>query len=108
MATLTLDVRLNLLEILPRQGNHITLRIIRELRESLALSNEELEILESWRVGDEMRWEPANAEKLTKDFEFGKTALETIIDTLKKREAQETLPEMLLDLYEELVIPATE
>ena len=93
----TLD-RLLLLGALPEKGSFTTLRILRGLREELSFSEEEHAALNFVEDGDMVRWEPGA--DVTKDFAFGKKALDCIEQALKTKSEGGEADEQLLAVWE--------
>lgn len=98
--------RLNLLSILPEQGDFVTLRLVRDLRMDLALTEDEMVALKVTVSADSQRvtWDVAEAAKAgTKDIVLGPKALTVISDQLKQMDAERRLTPALLGLYERFV-----
>ena len=96
---LTVQDRFALLNLLPTQGDFSTLKVIRELRESLSFSDEEHEILKfQVREGDQVTWE-GDADPL-KEFDFGWKQLEIIRDALKRADKDKKLKLEQVTIYE--------
>lgn len=99
--------RIILINILPREGDFRTLKILRELRENLAFSEEENEALQFKTADDGLvRW-VAEAD-VTKDVPIGEVAREVIETAFKALDRQKKLREEHLDLYERFVPVARE
>lgn len=102
---LTVFERINLLSVLPPQGNLVTLRISRELMNELSFS--EIEIKQAGiknLPNGKVEWNPVAAEGIVKDVEIGPVAKEIIIAELVKAEKAGKLKAQHLDLYEKFVI----
>jgi len=54
--------RLVLLDVLPKEGNYTTLKIVRKLKESLSFSEEEHKRLKFVQDGDGVRWDEKGEE----------------------------------------------
>ena len=103
---LTVQERFSLLNLLPREGDFTTLKVIRELRENLSFSGEEHELLEfksenEGRVSWEMDKDPL------KEFSFGRTQRQLLEDALKKADQTKKLTEDHLSVFEKF-FPAEE
>lgn len=107
---LTVKERATLFSILPREGNFKTLKTVRKLRESLALTEDENK---KWGVKFEpdgrMTWNTINPETKEPipqeaDIEIGEVANEVIIEMLKKLDESKTLQEDMFSLYEKFVL----
>jgi hypothetical protein len=102
--TVTLGIRdrLSLLTFLPKEGDILTLRVIRDLRGELALSEEEL------KEGD-LRFEEgtlignAIAANLMKTIPIGAVARGIIKSSLESVSKSKKLTEDCIDLYERFV-----
>lgn len=94
--------RLTLLQALPREGNLVTIKIVRKLREDLSLSEEEI-VAYKVVVRDEggVQWSAEDAK--TKEVEIGPAALTTIQKALKKLNDKEALREEHIAVYEKFV-----
>ncbi len=92
--------RLTLLQILPQQGDFLTLRIIHELRQALSFTEDEtVEFgLEVDAANQRVRWEP----KAVKDVEIpiGPKAMSIIVAVLTGLGKDARLIESQLPLYE--------
>lgn len=93
--------RLLLLDLLPKQGNYITLKIVRELREALSFDDAEIQTLELRTEGEQVLWNDAVA--VDKDVTIGDSMASVISDTLKKRDGSATLSADHLPLYDQFV-----
>lgn len=94
--------RLILLNILPREGNFTTLKIVRKLREDLSFDEEEHKALE-FQVDDKgaVKWK--TEADIPKDVAIGEKATDLIVDTLKKLDKDKKLTEQHYGLYEKFV-----
>jgi hypothetical protein len=90
--------RITLLGVLPEQGDFITLKIVRELREGLSFSEDELRNLSIIQEGNQVRWEAASDPM--KDVQIGEKASCVIVDSLKKLNDQKKLTQQHFGLYE--------
>lgn len=109
MAKLKLNIaeRVALLNVLPLRGSVITLRILQELRTSLAFTEEEMA---KWRISNKrtpdggvfITWDEDFANE-TKDIKVGKVAAGIIKQELVKRSQQGTLHMSELPIYERFV-----
>jgi hypothetical protein len=102
---LSVAERVNLLSILPAQGDYATLKILNQLRMGLALTEKEFK---KWGIVSEpenrrIRWE----ENGVAEIPIGEFATGIIVDTLRDLEKKKQLNIELLDLYEKF-IPTTE
>jgi len=93
--------RLIILNVLPKENDVTTLRIIRKLKEELSFTEQEYKMLQF--VGDEkgLRW---NIEAdIEKDVEIGEKATDIIAEAFKTLSSQKKLHEEHLDIYDKFV-----
>lgn len=100
--------RLRLQEVLPQEGNVITLRIVRELREALSFTEEEIKRLDL-REQDvngvaALTW--TQEADLGKEVAIGEVAHDIIVKSLRKLDQQQRLKDCHLPLWERFVEPA--
>jgi len=92
--------RLVLTGILPKEGDVITLRLLRELVGKVALSADELQTLEvvSNPITNLTTW---NTEAdIPREIEFNTKEVEFIMETMNKLAGEKRLPVDALDLYD--------
>jgi hypothetical protein len=109
--------RVLLLNILPREGSIITLRMIRQLREKLSFDIDELKILQFRNPGEEyfiggvkgivpegqLVWNRGTSFEI-KNIQFDKIEVETIMNSLKIMDEQERMNDELLNIYDKFRI----
>lgn len=109
---LTIMERNILLSILPREGNFITLKTVRQLRESLALQEGEEEEFGIKKEGDTLEdgtVVPKGQFRLTKNIDkekeipISRKAAEVIVSALETLNSQNKLTEAHFSLYEKFV-----
>ncbi len=109
---LTIMERNILLSILPREGNFITLKTVRQLRESLALQEGEEEEFGIKKEGDTLEdgtVVPKGQFRLTqnidkeKEISISRKAAEVIVSALETLNSQNKLTEAHFSLYEKFV-----
>jgi hypothetical protein len=109
---LTVYERITLLNILPKEGDFTTLKIVRQLRESLSFSEKEHKELSFKGSGDKLddgsvvpqgriMWN-VNADK-PKEILLGEKAKDIIADRLKELDKQKKLTEAHFSLYEKFI-----
>jgi hypothetical protein len=83
------------LAILPEQGNLLTLKIVRELREELSFSEDEHKTMNLRTMGDRIMWDDTAPEK---DVEIGDQAKELVGKRLRELDEKDelTMPDLLL------------
>jgi len=98
--------RLKVLEILPKEGNFVNLKLIRKAREALSFSNEEILALNLKTIqdGDQQQttWNP-EAGAVQKDIELGEVVTIMVVDALKKLNDEKKLTEAQFSLYEKFI-----
>ncbi len=94
--------RVSLLNILPREGDITSLRLVRETRENLSFSETERAELQfkTFPTGH-MKWKDNG--NIEKDIELGDTVIGMIVVALKTLNEKKELLEEYLDLYERFV-----
>lgn len=94
--------RLILLNVLPKEGDFTTIKIVRTLREELSFSEEEHKALEfDFGAEGQVKWKQ-DADK-PKEVEIGEKATDLIVETMKKLSSDKKLTEQHLSLYEKFV-----
>lgn len=96
----TVKDRLALLDILPKEGNIITLRVMRELRESLSFSEEEIKQYDLKVTDKNLVSVRTNMLAFVRNIAIGDKAKEIIQDTLKKLNSQNHLKEDHIGLWD--------
>jgi hypothetical protein len=93
--------RLVLLNILPKEGNFLTLKIVRSLREDLSFSEDEHKALQFHQDGQIMKWQ--QSADIPKCIAIGEKANEIIVEALKKLDKENKLQAEHLSIYERFV-----
>jgi len=93
--------RLMLLGVLPKEGDFTTLKIVRELRESLSFNEEEYKRLEFETLEVGVRWNPKG--DIPREIKIGEKATDLIVEALKKLNKDKKLTEEHFSLYEKFV-----
>lgn len=96
-----------LLNILPREGDFTTLKIVRKMRETLSFSEAEHKTLQpknnegkvEWRIIDD----DGNPIPQEKEVNLGEKATDIIVETLKKLDKEKKLKEEHYSLYEKFI-----
>jgi acetyl-CoA carboxylase beta subunit len=121
--------------ILPQEGDFITLKLVRKLRESLAFSEKEIaevDFQNQWKcpkcskmhlssempkcpdcnvymqLGGMVHWDDEKAKKVIKDVYMGNKMLALCESTLKKLSDESKLTEQHMSLYSKMVEGADE
>ena len=105
--------RLSLMQILPKEGNFVTLKIVRDLQSALSFSEKEHEKLKFTTETDPknpekqfMKWRDIKDLKVAnKDVSVGPKAKEIVSSILKKLDKDGTLTQQLFGLYEKFCLP---
>ena len=105
---LTVLERLVLLNILPKEGDFTTIKLMRKLRESLSFDEEELKKIEFVQDGDQTRWNVENAREIVKQIQIGEKMTDIIHDALKKLNDEKKLTNGHVTLYEKFVVDRKE
>jgi len=101
--------RIALLNIMPLEGNVVTLKILRELQNQLSFSEAEMKRFKMKinrtpdGAGTFMTWD-SDFSTETKEIEIGEVAMDLIAERLKQLESQKRLRMEMLDLYEKFVV----
>lgn len=98
---LTIKQRIDLQSILPQQGDFVTVKMIRVLREDLSFTEKELEQLKLVRNPDgTVSWNAKAGEKCTKDIAIPETIVTTIKEILERANTSKQITDAHLDFYE--------
>jgi hypothetical protein len=91
--------RLIILNVMPKEGNFITLRMIRNLVQKLGLTAEEIVNFQVEEApGGQVRWGPMGA--IEKEFEFAQAEVDLIKKQLKKMDDDGKLTNDTFTVYE--------
>ena len=93
--------RLILLNILPKEGDFTTLRIVRKMREDLSFTEEEHKALEFKQEEMNIQWKQ-EADK-PKEIIFGEKANDIIVLTLSKLNDDKKLTDQHFSLYQKFI-----
>jgi len=100
---LTVMERLILLNVLPKEGDFTTIKLVRKLRENLSFDEEEHKALNFVQNGDQVTWDVEAAEKAPRHVQIGEKMTDIIHGALKKLNDEKKLSEQHLSLYERFV-----
>lgn len=100
---LTLAQRFETLKILPVQGTFVTLKIVADLRNSLAPSEEEFKYYGIVQKENSVVWDGVKGKEEV-DIEIGEKATDIIVEALKKLDKEGALVNSQVPLYEKFVI----
>ncbi len=94
--------RLALLSVLPAEGTFVTLRIVRELRDALSPSEDEIKRFGIKQVDEtQVRWNPGV--DTTAEVPIGEKATDIIVAALKGLDDQAKLTEQHVSVFEKFV-----
>ena len=127
--------RLMLMSLLPQEGEYITLKLTRKLREALSFSEKEIaaiDFLNHWKCpkcstvelsaqvvkcpkcliymkpAGQVTWDEVKASSIVQDVHMGKSMQELCKITLVKLSDEKKLTEQFMSLYEKFVPPKEE
>jgi hypothetical protein len=92
--------RIMLLTCLPAEGNLVTLKIVRQLREALSFNEEEIKDLEIQVDENVTRWNSAKDGPDGNDIPIGEKATDLVVASLKKLDEQGKLTQQHISLCE--------
>lgn len=95
---LTIKDRLILLNILPKEHDILSLKIIRDLQNKLGITEEEFKEVDLKIENGNYTWN--TSKDIAKLFEIGEKATEIIIESFKKLNAQKKISIEMIDTYE--------
>ena len=98
---LNLGERIALLGILPKEGNYITLKIVKELQMALSPSEEEFKEFGIKQNGETVTWN--NKGIIEKGIPIGEKATDIIKDALDKLDKDKKLTVQHMSLYEKFM-----
>ena len=84
----TVEERFCMLNLLPPKGNLITMKIVHDLRQALAFSEEDLKALNFRQEGEQLRWDNGVGPK---EVKVGQKAKSIVYDELEKLDKDEKL-----------------
>lgn len=98
---LNVPERLTLLQVLPQEGNFLTLKIVRDLSEGVGLNEKAFNEFEITEADGQVTWNQKGAEE--REIEIGEKATDIIVEALKKLNEANKLGQRHLTLYEKFV-----
>lgn len=93
--------RLTLLGLLPKEGDFISLKVVRQLQNDLSFSEKEIKRYKFRQEGSIVKWDEKIAQE--KEIEIGDKAKEIIANALKEMNEKKKLTLNSIDLYERFV-----
>jgi len=100
---LHIQERIILMELLPKEGNFVTLKMIRELREQLALNKDERESMGIKIEGDQVSWDPVKAQENLKEMDFDDLAVDIVKSQLKRLDESNKLEQKHFTIYQKFM-----
>ena len=82
------EERFTMLGMLPPEGNLITMRIVHDLRQGLAFSEEDLKVMDIQQTDGQLRWKNGIGPK---EIEVGPKAKRIVYDELEKLDKDKKL-----------------
>jgi len=103
MKKLTLSVvdRVILLNVLPKEGNMVTLLALRQLKEDLVFSEAESAKLDVKMEDGNLFWN--KEEEQGKIIEMGSSMRQLVVDAFTKMDQEKTLNEAMIDTYQKFI-----
>jgi hypothetical protein len=98
---LSVQERFAALAILPAEGNFITLKLVRILRESLSFSADEIKEYAFVEKDGMTEWDPNAAQE--KDIDLGEVGADLLAKELKQMDSENRLTDSHFTLYEKIV-----
>lgn len=98
---LTVAERIVLLGILPREGNYLTLKIVRKLRESLSFTEEEHQKYRLRQEEGRILWDVAVEQEA--EVPIGEKASDIVVEALKRLDKEGKLTDQDFTLYEKFI-----
>lgn len=90
--------RLAILNILPQENNFATLKIIRDLKSNIGITEDEFTKFELVMNGEQLRWNAEGSKRIP--FKIGMKARDIIVEQLKELDDQDKLNENHITIYE--------
>jgi hypothetical protein len=98
---LNLLERIMILNVLPKESNFITLRIVKDLEKSLSFTEEEIKEYSIKQEGQNINWNiEGNVEK---EIQIGEKATDIIVESLKKLNEQNKLTMQFFSTYDKFI-----
>lgn len=99
---LNLPERLHFLQLLPKENNFATLRIVRTVSKEVGVTDDEFKEFDIVRKDDQFNFNPEKA-AIEKEFEIGEIAEQLIKSALEKLDQDKKLTQEYFSLYEKFV-----
>ena len=100
---LNIAERLTLLNVVPKEGNYATLKVVRKLQEDLSFSEEDFKKYKLVQKGEQITWDTDADNAEQKDVDIGEMALDMIQTSLKELDTKKKLKAEHFLLFEKFV-----
>jgi len=98
---LTIPERITLLQVLPKEGNFVTLKVLRKLKGLLGFSEEDYKKFNIKQTGDRISWNKQGGQEV--EIEIGEKAAEIIKEALLGLDGEKKLKPEHFSVYEKFV-----
>ena len=98
---LNIAERFMVLGMLPKESNFTTLKIVRQLQESLSLTEAEFKEFDIKQEGQQIKWNNKGIEE--REIDIGEKATDIIVEALKKLNDNNKLTSQHFSLYEKFI-----
>ncbi len=98
---LNVPERLVLMGLLPKEGNFITLKTIRDTMDLIGFKEEDLKLYEIKQNGEQTNWNKKGNEE--KEFDLGEKATNLKIEALQKLDKENKLIQNQFSLFEKFI-----
>ncbi len=98
---MTVLERLMIQNLLPKEANFLTLKLMRTFREDLSFDEEELKKLNLRQDGEQVKWNEGI--DLVKDVKVGETMQNILVEIMKKLDEDKKLTFEHFSLYEKFM-----
>jgi hypothetical protein len=99
---LNIPDRLLLLGVIPKQGNFLTLKIVKDLIDKISFSSKELEEYQLTEKNGQVNWKTDKTD-YEKDIELSGSEKAVIIDALKNLDGKKELTLDMLRIYDKFL-----
>ncbi len=95
--------RVLLLQVLPAEGNLLTVRSVKAIRDAVEFGDEEQDRIKMKVIGQQIAWDPKLADEADREVAFSARGLVVIEDALKALETKSALRPEYLTLWDKFV-----
>lgn len=93
--------RIALIQVLPKEGDFVTLKVLRDLQDKIGFSEKDHKKFKIVRTGDQMTWGNEGMKEV--EIEMGEKAIEIIKESLTGLDKEKTLRPEHVSLYEKFI-----